>query len=69
MSVRIKQDLEIALQRLELRLVKEIRDWKNPGFGLSSGELANSRLLGFSRCHFIHGARSGEADATFAFGA
>jgi hypothetical protein len=42
MSVRMKQDLEIALQRLERRLVKEIRDWKNTGFGLSSGELANS---------------------------
>jgi hypothetical protein len=38
----MKQDLEIALQRLEWPLVKEIRDWKNTGFGLSSGELANS---------------------------
>jgi hypothetical protein len=29
MSVRMKQDLEIALNALELRLVKEIRNWKN----------------------------------------
>jgi hypothetical protein len=29
MSVRMKQDLEIALNALERRLVKEIRNWKN----------------------------------------
>jgi hypothetical protein len=29
MSVRMKQDLEIALQRLEWRLGKEIRAWRN----------------------------------------
>jgi hypothetical protein len=29
MSVRMKQDLEIAVNAMELRLVKQIRDCKN----------------------------------------